>query len=425
MSMLKIRFGEFLLDEARYALLRGGEVVALRPKAFDLLVHLARHADRVVLREELVRVVWGGTRVGAGSLAGLVNELRRALGERGRDASVIRTVHARGYQFVGDARACGEHGAAKSTATTNAPAARGEDAATVIGALAAEATRQASAVGPFGVLFEAETDDVASDSDAATAFLEACARHGFETHRIRARVGVAMTPPRIARRILESLLARRAREEVADALPLPARRWLAARPAPVAGGPSRARLDPPGGLTAIAACAARCAGARPIALLLESLDPAEEGVATALAAFFRALGAAPVVLCVAPDPSSSGVALRRGLVRESGFRVFVGGDAALRRERHALDAWRAAWDLGALPAEVEAALIGHLRGDRPLERAEWVAEAAADPTLDGAAKNTPSATTTQRAGDLDELPRPALRRVEPGARPRLVEGEPR
>ncbi len=74
--MLRIRFGEFLLDERCYVLEREEGPIALRPKAFDLLLHLARHRDRVVLREELVQAVWGATRVGPGSLAGLVNEVR-------------------------------------------------------------------------------------------------------------------------------------------------------------------------------------------------------------------------------------------------------------------------------------------------------------------------------------------------------------
>jgi DNA-binding winged helix-turn-helix (wHTH) protein len=97
---MHLRFAEFELDSRRILLRRAGEKIALRPKVFDLLVHLAANRDRVVPRAELVAVLWGETRVGAGSLSGLVNELRRALGESGRGPSSIRTVHARGYQFV-------------------------------------------------------------------------------------------------------------------------------------------------------------------------------------------------------------------------------------------------------------------------------------------------------------------------------------
>lgn len=97
---MRMRFGEFLLDDDSFRLTRGGRPVALRRKVFDLLVVLVRERERVVTREELVGRLWSSTTVGAGSLSGLVNELRFALGEGGRGPSSIRTVHARGYQFT-------------------------------------------------------------------------------------------------------------------------------------------------------------------------------------------------------------------------------------------------------------------------------------------------------------------------------------
>ena len=95
-----IRFLRFELDPETYRLTKDGDAVDLRPKAFDLLAHLVANRERVVPRNELVGVVWGHTNVGAGSLSGLVNELRNALGEPAGDGGSIRTVHARGYQFV-------------------------------------------------------------------------------------------------------------------------------------------------------------------------------------------------------------------------------------------------------------------------------------------------------------------------------------
>ena len=97
---MRIRFGSFELDEDRFELTRNGLAVALRPKVFDLLAMLVRERARVVRREEIFERLWSTTAVGFGSLAGLVNELRSALGESGRGPSSIRTVHARGYQFV-------------------------------------------------------------------------------------------------------------------------------------------------------------------------------------------------------------------------------------------------------------------------------------------------------------------------------------
>ncbi|MFP6654859.1 MAG: winged helix-turn-helix domain-containing protein [Myxococcota bacterium] len=100
-SLMQFRFGDFQLDQERILLRFQGESLPIRPKVFDLLVLLVRHRTRVVLREELVLALWGTTMVGSGSLSGLVNELRRILSDARRGACLIRTVHARGYQFVG------------------------------------------------------------------------------------------------------------------------------------------------------------------------------------------------------------------------------------------------------------------------------------------------------------------------------------
>ena len=97
---MPIRFLRFELDPETYRLTRDARPVALRPKAFDLLAYLVANRVRVVPREELIRVVWGHTSVGPGSLSGLVNELRSALDEPAGEAGSIRTVHGRGYQFV-------------------------------------------------------------------------------------------------------------------------------------------------------------------------------------------------------------------------------------------------------------------------------------------------------------------------------------
>ncbi len=102
---MRIQFGSFELDDERVLLTREGRAIALRPKVFDLLLILVRQRARVVRREELFEQLWSSTAVGSGSLSGLVNELRSALGESGRGPSSIRTVHARGYQFVAAATA--------------------------------------------------------------------------------------------------------------------------------------------------------------------------------------------------------------------------------------------------------------------------------------------------------------------------------
>jgi DNA-binding winged helix-turn-helix (wHTH) protein len=99
---MRIRFSDLELDAEKFLLLREGRKLGLRPKVFDLLIYLVEQRMRVVPRDELMTFLWGSTAVGGGSLSGLVNELRKALGERGDSTSSIRTVHARGYQFAAE-----------------------------------------------------------------------------------------------------------------------------------------------------------------------------------------------------------------------------------------------------------------------------------------------------------------------------------
>ncbi|HEX6164845.1 MAG TPA: winged helix-turn-helix domain-containing protein, partial [Vicinamibacterales bacterium] len=53
-------FGDFRLDPVSGHLYRGGEIVALAPKAFALLHCLASNAGRLVSKQELLGAVWDG-----------------------------------------------------------------------------------------------------------------------------------------------------------------------------------------------------------------------------------------------------------------------------------------------------------------------------------------------------------------------------
>jgi TolB-like protein/DNA-binding winged helix-turn-helix (wHTH) protein len=94
-------FGPFRLDPAERKLLRGNEIVALTPKAFDTLHLLVRNSGRVLEKEELIGMLWPDTFVEEGSLSNHIFLLRKALGE---DPGFIETVPRRGYRFVGGVR---------------------------------------------------------------------------------------------------------------------------------------------------------------------------------------------------------------------------------------------------------------------------------------------------------------------------------
>jgi TolB-like protein len=97
-----LAFGDHRLDIARRELRRGGELVALPPQAFDLLVFLVQHRDRVISKDDLLRGVWDGRIVSDSAITTRINAVRRALGDDGTAQRLVRTFLGRGVRFVGD-----------------------------------------------------------------------------------------------------------------------------------------------------------------------------------------------------------------------------------------------------------------------------------------------------------------------------------
>jgi TolB-like protein/DNA-binding winged helix-turn-helix (wHTH) protein len=95
------RFGGFRLDPARRLLFgRDGQMVALKPKAFDTLLYLVEHCGALVERRTLLDSVWPHVVVESNNLDQAISTLRRVLGETRDDHRFIVTEPARGYRFV-------------------------------------------------------------------------------------------------------------------------------------------------------------------------------------------------------------------------------------------------------------------------------------------------------------------------------------
>ena len=95
------RFDRFTLDSGTRQLLRDGRDVHVSPKAFDLLLVLVENRSRAMSRAALHQHLWPSTFVLETNLAGLVAELRRALGDTADDSRFVRTLHRFGYWFIG------------------------------------------------------------------------------------------------------------------------------------------------------------------------------------------------------------------------------------------------------------------------------------------------------------------------------------
>jgi len=92
-------FGPYRIDAQDHLLFRNGDVVALPPKTFDLLLALVESNGRVLTKEELMKRLWPDSFVEEANLSHHVFTLRKALGEDG-DARYIETIPRRGYRFL-------------------------------------------------------------------------------------------------------------------------------------------------------------------------------------------------------------------------------------------------------------------------------------------------------------------------------------
>ena len=98
------RFSGYQLDLAQQRLSGAdGQSIALPGRAYDVLVFLIEHRERVVSKDELLKAVWPRTIVEENNLNQAVSTLRRALGDSRETPRCILTVAGRGYRFIADA----------------------------------------------------------------------------------------------------------------------------------------------------------------------------------------------------------------------------------------------------------------------------------------------------------------------------------
>ncbi len=115
---MQTRFADFVLDTDQRQLSRSDEIVHLTPKALALLQYLIERRPQAVAKAELLQQLWPSTFVSEGSVASVVRELRKALGDSARAPRFVRSVRGFGYAFRAQA-----HAAADATRATGLPGA--------------------------------------------------------------------------------------------------------------------------------------------------------------------------------------------------------------------------------------------------------------------------------------------------------------
>jgi two-component system KDP operon response regulator KdpE len=95
-----IEAGDFVIDVTAHSISVLGNAIHLTPKEFDLLVHLAQHAGKVITHRALLTAVWGAQSAHQPEyLRVFVGQVRKKLeGETGKQ--YIQTEPWVGYRFV-------------------------------------------------------------------------------------------------------------------------------------------------------------------------------------------------------------------------------------------------------------------------------------------------------------------------------------
>jgi DNA-binding response OmpR family regulator len=95
----QLHIGDLTVDTLRHEALRGNTVIPLTAREFALLEYLARNANRVLTRQQLIDRVWpDGTEAGSNVLDTYIHYLREKI-DLGAAVKLLRTVRGVGYML--------------------------------------------------------------------------------------------------------------------------------------------------------------------------------------------------------------------------------------------------------------------------------------------------------------------------------------
>jgi DNA-binding winged helix-turn-helix (wHTH) protein len=107
----RYRFASYELDLRQFELRDvAGERIPLEPQVFEVLAYLVEHRERIVPKSELLDHIWPERYVSEAALNSRLMAARKAIGDNGRDQRLLRTLHGRGYRFIGEVEEVGSVG---------------------------------------------------------------------------------------------------------------------------------------------------------------------------------------------------------------------------------------------------------------------------------------------------------------------------
>ncbi|QKG71981.1 winged helix-turn-helix domain-containing tetratricopeptide repeat protein [Erythrobacter mangrovi] len=110
------RFDGFELDAARFELRHNGVRVPVEPQVLSLLLLLVEHRERMLSKDEIIDAVWDGRIVSESAVSARIKAARKAIDDDGSAQRLIRTIHGKGFRFIGEVQAATPAAAAPAPA---------------------------------------------------------------------------------------------------------------------------------------------------------------------------------------------------------------------------------------------------------------------------------------------------------------------
>ncbi|HXC68922.1 MAG TPA: tetratricopeptide repeat protein [Pyrinomonadaceae bacterium] len=98
------KFGPFRLDPAAPLLTVKGKPISIPPKPLEILILLVQRHGQIVLKDELIKLVWADSFVEEANITQNVFLIRKVLGRDEKGRQYIETIPRRGYRFIGKIR---------------------------------------------------------------------------------------------------------------------------------------------------------------------------------------------------------------------------------------------------------------------------------------------------------------------------------
>ena len=96
----KIEVGEITIFPQLYEVHVAGELIEVTPKEFELLLYMAKRANRILSREQLLNAIWNFDYAGETRIVDVhISHLREKIEKDTKNPQYIRTIRGFGYKF--------------------------------------------------------------------------------------------------------------------------------------------------------------------------------------------------------------------------------------------------------------------------------------------------------------------------------------